>query len=243
MAITRIKLLKNRSVLYAIAGLCAVFLGWMLASSQIHVVIFFALVAGVSSYFTRNMTIILSVALASAGSVCIGIRSRRYEGLENAGDSEKTADADAEEEDGVMDDQIRAGIAALKETKDVGKAKSKLKEAKASAQKPDEPDETDAVPPAEPFRPNQSKFTKQTGSRIDYASTLEESYNYLDKILSSDGVGKLTADTQKLMHQQQNLFNTMTNMTGMLKNTKDMMKTLNVDGLSKMASSAISSGK
>ncbi len=60
-------------------------------------------------------------------------------------------------------------------------------------------------------------------SRNDYATTLEGAYDNLDKILGSDGINKLRGDTQKLMVQQQKLFDTMQNMAPMLEDAKKML--------------------
>jgi len=72
-------------------------------------------------------------------------------------------------------------------------------------------------------------------SRIDYASTLEGAYDNLDKILGSDGINKLTGDTQKLMSQQQKLFDTMQNMAPMLEDAKKMLAGFDLKELGNLA--------
>ena len=76
------------------------------------------------------------------------------------------------------------------------------------------------------------------GSRIDYASTLEGAYDNLDKILGSDGINKLTGDTQKLMAQQQKLFDSMKHMAPMIQNAKDMLTGFDMKELGNLASMA-----
>lgn len=68
-------------------------------------------------------------------------------------------------------------------------------------------------------------------TRIDYATTLEDAYTNLEGILGSDGIGKLTNDTQRLMTQQQKLFDTMNNMVPMINTAKDMMDSLDMKQL------------
>jgi hypothetical protein len=72
---------------------------------------------------------------------------------------------------------------------------------------------------------------RRAGSQIDYASTVEDAYDELNKILGSDGVKKLTDDTQRLMKQQLQLAESMKSMTPliqgmgpMLQSAKEMMK-------------------
>jgi hypothetical protein len=75
-------------------------------------------------------------------------------------------------------------------------------------------------------------------ARIDYATTLENAYTNLDNILGSDGINKLTDDTQKLMSQQQKLFDTMSNMIPMIDTAKGMMDSLDMGQLNGLADMA-----
>jgi hypothetical protein len=75
-------------------------------------------------------------------------------------------------------------------------------------------------------------------SRIDYATTLENAYTNLDNILGSDSIGKLTNDTQRLMTQQQKLFDTMNNMVPLIDTAKGMMESLDMGQLNGLANMA-----
>ena len=50
-------------------------------------------------------------------------------------------------------------------------------------------------------------------------------------MLGTDSIKQLTTDTQKLMAQQQNLFNTMNQMVPVLEGAQNMLKGFNVNGL------------
>jgi hypothetical protein len=74
---------------------------------------------------------------------------------------------------------------------------------------------------------------KNGGSKIDYASTIEDAYDDLNKILGSDGIKRLTDDTQGLIKQQMELAKSMESMTPLVKGMmpmieqmKGMMKTM-----------------
>jgi hypothetical protein len=54
------------------------------------------------------------------------------------------------------------------------------------------------------------------GYNIDYASTVEDAYDELNKIIGGDGVKRLTADTQGLMKQQLQLTEAMSDMQPMI---------------------------
>ena len=49
--------------------------------------------------------------------------------------------------------------------------------------------------------------------------------------MGNDSIKQLTTDTQKLMHQQQTLFNTMNQMVPVLEGAQNMLGKLNMDGL------------
>ena len=76
-----------------------------------------------------------------------------------------------------------------------------------------------------------SNTSEHFGPRLDYAATIEQSYQNLDNILGGDSIKQLTNDTQKLMAQQQNLFDTMQNMVPVLQGAQNLLKDFNIGGL------------
>jgi hypothetical protein len=83
---------------------------------------------------------------------------------------------------------------------------------------------------------------------IDYASTIEDAYDDLNKIIGGDGIQRLTEDSQRLMQQQQQLAKAMEGMgpliekmAPMLQGAQNMLKSVGgddslskvVDGLKK----------
>ena len=78
---------------------------------------------------------------------------------------------------------------------------------------------------------------KNGGSKIDYASTIENAYDDLNKVLGSDGIKSLTDDTQKLMKQQMQLAESMKGlgplvekMMPMAQQMQGMMQGMDKDG-------------
>ena len=232
-------LIHNSRVLYAFAFVSA---GWLARCAYYRKskpIAVFGLTAIIASAFTFNMVIILAISFVVAHVAC-GPRSFHYrtrEGMENGegeGEGEVASDSDSASEPETQ----TAKLAALQAAKDTEKAitekvqeKRRANAKRLASNKGDvdgtlggnlKVDETAATADA---------FGGPASPRIDYASTMEGSYEYLDKVLGSSGINKLTADTQKLMHQQQNLFNTMSNMTDMLKASKGMLQDLDVSGM------------
>jgi hypothetical protein len=78
---------------------------------------------------------------------------------------------------------------------------------------------------------------KNSGSKIDYAATVESAYDELNKVLGGDGIKNLTDDTQKLMKQQMELAKSMEGlaplvekMMPMAQQMQGMMQSMNTSG-------------
>ena len=71
---------------------------------------------------------------------------------------------------------------------------------------------------------------KKQSSHIDYGTTLSDAYKNLEKMLGEGGLQNLTADTKKLMEQQSKLFNSMENIAPLLAQAQTMMKGMNLTG-------------
>ena len=65
---------------------------------------------------------------------------------------------------------------------------------------------------------------KKKGNDIDYASTIEDAYDELNNILGSDGIKRLTSDTQNLVKQQMQLAESMNNMAPLIKGMTPMLE-------------------
>ena len=274
------KLVTNKYFLYFIVFISVSNILGYIVTNKVNAVIFFALVAFLMTNFSKNMTVVLLVALI-ATNLLMANKSMR-EGMDNAttikdkvngatvdGASEN-ADTSTDTLDSV-DHQLGAGLQALKDSGNVALAKEKINEQKSTSENVDTRPIRDSnnanSKETEAFRAGgsgsikgvQQGGKKQSGfhnakggssfknaapvngsSRIDYATTLEDAYDNLDKILGSDGINKLTGDTQKLMVQQQKLFSTMESMTPMIQQAKDMLDTVDMSqlgGLAEMANS------
>jgi len=64
---------------------------------------------------------------------------------------------------------------------------------------------------------------KNKGHNIDYATTVEDAYDDLNNKLGSDGIERLTADTQKLIEKQMKLAKTMEGMSKLVENIEPVI--------------------
>lgn len=275
------KLLTNKYFLYFIVFLAVSNVLGYLVTNKVNAVIFFALVAFLMTNFSKNMSVVLLVAII-ATNLLMANRSMR-EGLESGTIATTTATTDTTEKKDKapvntddtdkldsVDHELGDGLKALSSTGNVQDAKEKLKDKKTTSQENGEmpfvdPNNRDLNKPttdSETFqvkghttKPKKSAFSNLKGgsafsdaapvngnTRIDYASTLEGAYDNLDRILGSDGINKLTGDTQKLMAQQQKLFETMQGMLPMINQAKEMMSGIDMTQLNGLANMATNLG-
>jgi hypothetical protein len=216
-------------------------------NNKIHAVIFFALVSFLMANFSKNMVVILLVALISTNLLMANKTMRegmeQMEKGEDSMDDQEMDEKDNDEADEENYTNMGATKPVKKEVKKNERKKTKKNEKKRDNKKPPVPAEP--VKKAETFGNKHASQLKNAApvdgdedSRIDYASTLEGAYDNLDKILGSEGINKLTGDTQKLMAQQQKLFDSMQNMAPMIQNAKEMLSGFDMKGLGDLANMA-----
>jgi len=223
------KLLTNKYFLYFIVFLSVTNVLGYLVNNKIHAVIFFALVSFLMANFSKNMVVILLVALISTNLLMANKRMR--EGMEKMekGEDEKDEKEEKEEEKMGATEPIKK-----EEKKEENKGEKKKEPVPAE---PVKKPETFGNKHASQLK-NAAPVDGDEDSRIDYASTLEGAYDNLDKILGSEGINKLTGDTQKLMAQQQKLFDSMQHMAPMIQNAKEMLAGFDMKGLGDLANMA-----
>ena len=222
------KILTNTYFLYFVVFLAATNVFGYLVTNKINATIFFALVAFLSSHFSKNMAVILLIAIVATNLVMVNQTMR--EGLTGKVDNEDKVDKDKL---AAVDPDLSEGVDALEKTGNVDDAKAALN----STQK--DPIPSEAPKKKESFHNGKGtsslKNAAPVGERVDYASTIEGAYENLDKILGGDGINKLTSDTQRLMGQQQKLFDTMQGMAPMLADAKKMLGGFDMKELGNLA--------
>lgn len=254
------KLLTNKYVLYIVFALSLFyFLGYIM-KGMYNSALFFILVAFVAHYFSKNMIVVLAVAMVST-SLFVAGRRGVFEGMENAGDAAGGDGAGAGTEESQMAKRPRLSsameraknthpdIAVVSDVleKDPSKAdelRNKIKERHSNQIAGEDDAENGGEPSATSEQPRAKGINGKLGStpKLDYAATLSEAYDNLDKMLGQDGVKQLGKDTQKLMQQQKDLFSTMNQFMPILENAQSMLKSIDMNGLNKLTSMASSLG-
>jgi|LauGreSBDMM110SN_4_FD.fasta_scaffold19418_2 hypothetical protein len=207
------KFLTNKYVLYVVAFLAITnVMGYMLMG-QFKAVLVFILVGCIMTYFSKNMNIVLLTPLIFT-ALLVSISKR--EGFEDAPKSSTPSP--------IPDFDLKQNIepTTVKGVQDPS---------------PDNGAEEKLQPtPTEPKKTEKFEVGKKGQNRLDYGSTLEAAYEDLNNALGSDGIRRLTEDTQRLMKQQLELADAMKGMTPMLKQAQDMLKSLNITELGDVTS-------
>jgi hypothetical protein len=195
------KLLTNKYILYLVLFLSGLFLFSLLLAKKINLIILYALIGYIIWFYNKNMTIVLGLSLILTFIANLGVKVK--EGMENE-DKDTTNTNDDKKEKKDNSDTTSTATTPTATTTDTPKPKS-----------------TESM--------NDMGGGKR--NRIDYASTVEDAYDDLSKILGGDGIRRLTGDTQNLLEQQAQLVDAMKNMTPLIETAKGLLNGLNMDGL------------
>jgi predicted membrane protein len=83
----------------------------------------------------------------------------------------------------------------------------------------------------------ESDKDSSSAPKIDYAQTLEEAYDNLDKMIGSDGVNNMTTDTTRLAKKQKELMANIEKMGPLFEKATNMLSSINLDGVSSLQNS------
>ncbi len=250
------ELFANKYFLYVVVVVTALNLLGYLVVNNYNAPIFFALVFIIASNFSKNMAVILLVSLLATN--LLTARNIIKEGMQNnTATTTNTTSASPTTDDKIdnIDPSFKKAANALKTSKNVSEAKQKYESKTATTNtdedeqvidKPVDPNNMDmnitssvsSVQPSVSGMTNMKRGKTNSGSRLDYASTLEEAYDNLDKMLGSEGIKQLTTDTKDLMIKQQELFKSMEGMAPLLQNAKSMLDGFDMKNLSGLANLA-----
>jgi hypothetical protein len=193
------KVLTNKWVLNIVALLALLNVIGYMVMGNLNNVIFFIVVAVLVRYFSKNMIIVLGVPLIVVNLFSLkGNSDYHIEGMENNTDT-KTDYSNTIKQ--INDEANKKQPPVLPGTESpTSVASSNVK--------------TD-----EHFEVGRAKNGQ---SKIDYATTIENAYDELNKILGSDGIKSLTGDTQRLMKQQMQLAESMQSLTPLVEKMMPM---------------------
>lgn len=210
------KFLTNKLVLNVISFLALVNVIGYIMIGNLNSVIYFIVFAILVRYFSKNMTIVLGVPLILVN--LLAIKENMIEGMESRtgptnGDTIPVTQNRTQREENINNIVNNNTVPTT----------SVINNSAAStvSTSPDNPAQDTGD--RQGFEAGRRK---NRGYEIDYATTIEDAYDELNNILGSDGIQRLTSDTQNLMKQQMQLAEAMKGMTPVIKSIEPMVKNL-----------------
>lgn len=209
------KFLTNKWVLNIVALLALLNVIGYMVLGNLNSAIFFVIIAVLVRYFSKNMIIVLGIPLILVN--LLSINGNMIEGLENNSNTGETVSNNNDEakKPELHKDTIK------KINQQDAKSKQGLPITPLDTSITTTNDNTNSAEIDESFEVGRGK---RKGYDIDYASTIEDAYDELNKILGSDGIKRLTGDTQVLMKQQMQLAESMKSMAPLIQGIAPMMK-------------------
>jgi hypothetical protein len=225
-------LLKSRNVLYVVLFLSVANLFSYLMMKQLDAVAFFIIIGFLTTYFSKNMIIIMLTSVVSTFVlVQLNMLGKVQEGMEGKeGAENNNAEGDKiEEEKKEETKEISPQIPITdKDREDITKAKEPVKAGlpkdRMSSQSKTQTDGfAQKLSPAK-YNQSDDDTTPNKKPNFDYADTVESAYDNLDKLLSSDAIKHMADDTGRLAEKQQQLMGHMNKIGPMVEKAAGLME-------------------
>jgi hypothetical protein len=237
------KLLENKNFYYVILALTLIHLLLYAYRGSYKAISFLILSAIIIYNFNKKPVLVLLLSLIATHFFVAG--NSIYEGLEN-----KEINGEIKNDENInklkdTDPELAKVAAGVSNGTITGENAQKVAEKKkevatnvsSKIKDPNNPETTETTETTEPV-PESFEGGKKGTVRLDHAATIETAYDDLQNILGSDGINKLTQDTQKLISQQKNLFTTMEQLAPAVKETMSMLEGMDMKGIVGMSESA-----
>jgi hypothetical protein len=218
------KILENKYVLYIVFFLAVTNVFGYIVMRNLKAVGMFILVGYLVYCFNKNMIIVLGVPLiftslfVSSGVMREGVDDTLTPENKMKMKETKHAVTPSPDQKTQMKKEIKKEI--KKEVKK-GALNTDTVEPGSDGEQTGDETTTDETQPADSSAGMTTMYKKN--NRVDYAATVEDAYDDLNKILGGDGIKRLTDDTQKLMGQQMQLAEAMKSMTPLLEQAKSLI--------------------
>ncbi len=221
------KFLTNKWVLNIVAILALFNVIGYAVIGKIDLVLYFIVIAVLVRYFSKNMTIVLGVPLLFVN--LFSLKGNMMEGMENNSTTPSSSNSPNKVANQKSNDQTK--IDNLVKS-NVNKPDSKtaqglvMNPVDQNAENDNSAQDNAAQTTGGEQQGFESGRRKNKGYEIDYATTIEEAYEQLNGILGSDGIQRLTSDSQNLMKQQMQLAEAMKGMGPIIEQIAPMVQNL-----------------
>ena len=204
-------LLRDKNMLYIVFVSSLLLLVHYLIISNYNAILFFCTIGLLASYFNKNMIIVLLSAILSTFIFSLLV-SKRVEGFDEK-DVKKTIKMKLKNKNNNDEDDTHH-----------------------NDPRRDDPHHNDPHH-NDPHHNDPRRDDPSSAPKIDYAQTLEEAYDNLDKMIGSDGVNNMSTDTTRLAKKQKELMSNIEKMGPLFDKATSMLSSINLDGVSSLQNS------
>lgn len=245
-------ILTNKYFLYFLFFVSIIGIGFFIHIHKYDYITLFLLVGLLARCYHGNMVIVLLTALTITVIYILLQQNKYREGIENQ--QTTTTSATSSEKDKQQTTEIKAagdlkktgtgafiqadatskaatGTAKVPES-DIQNLTSNLQDLSGDIKNltsGDVKNLTQTTLPATNVKPSDSTETfsqnTQKGPKINYAATVQDAYENLDKLVGGDGLNHLTNQTTTLLNQQTKLVDTMKNLTPLMNQVRGLIST------------------
>jgi hypothetical protein len=213
------KFLTNKWVLNIIAVLALFNVIGYAVLGNLNAVIIFIIIGVLVRYFSKNMTIVLGIPLIIVNLLVT--QGTMKEGMENSSSKNTNKNSSNNSTNPVNIPVKQNKVESL--TNNNNKQEPKTSQGLPMTKVANASTQNNAAQTTDGFEAGRRK---NKGYEVDYATTIEEAYDNLNNILGSDGIQRLTSDSQKLMQQQLQLAESMKNMGPLIESIQPMVQNL-----------------
>jgi len=228
------KVLNDKNVLYIVFILAILnILGYLLAKNT-EAIAFFLIVGFLTTYFSKNMIVVLLVAMISTSiftstRMSFGKIGMSKEGMENK--EKKSGDDSKKKDDTSKDEKDKDDKKDNVDHKEGFEKKPTIANKSTSDKKKDSKDEVDGA--------EEPKKTNKSDVFVSQAENLENAYKNLEGMIGKDGINGLTSQTETLLKNQTQLLNNIKGMEPFIASAENLMNKLDLsslDGIGSMLS-------
>ena len=235
-------LLKNKKMLYVVLFFSVFNLFSYLMLKQLDAVAFFIIIGFLTSYFSKNMIIIMLTSMISTFIlVQINMLGKVQEGMA-AGERKVGTDDDDKAEESTekmplteKDKMKVLGEAPPPDAKTAEPFNGKQREALTTATATKKDAFTQKLNPANYSAADDDDVPRHK-PKIDYASTLESAYDNLDKMLGGEAMNRMSQDAGRLAEKQVKLMENMQQLEPLMNKASTVMEGLDFDKINNMVS-------
>ena len=235
-------LLKNKNILYVVLFFALLNLFSYLMLKQLDAVAFFIIIGFLTTYFSKNMIIVLLTSMISTFLlVQINMLGQVQEGFETdpSGNEIKTETKTEAETEVKAEAEIEATVPVIPSLTPPVTAKGLTGVERAAATAVTDSTKTTTEKFSQQITPARYSAlddddTPRHKPKIDYAATLETAYDNLDKLLSSDAIRNMSADTGRLAEKQQLLMGNIEKITPIMEKAGSILQGFDMGAITKL---------